>query len=210
MNSGGAETFLMKIYRKLDRSKYQMDFCLNVQEECLYNKEIKELGGRIFCIPSKSENIKEFKKQLAALVKNENYEYVLRITSNAAGFMDLKVAKKAGAKICSARSSNSSDGDSLSTKMVHRLGRVLYGKYVDVKFAPSKLAAEYTFGKKAVKKKEVFSLNNAVDLDIYKLYPEERKCIRQELGVENKIVVGHIGRFMAQKTTAFCLMFLLK
>lgn len=26
MNTGGAETFLMKIYRQIDKTKYQMDF----------------------------------------------------------------------------------------------------------------------------------------------------------------------------------------
>ena len=32
MNVGGAETFLMKIYRKLDRSQYQMDFCVTEEK----------------------------------------------------------------------------------------------------------------------------------------------------------------------------------
>ena len=205
MNTGGAETFLMKLYRRLDRTKYQMDFCLNTSDECFYNKEIRELGGRIFCVPPKSENSKEFKKQLAELVKKENYKYVLRVTSNAAGFMDLKIAKKAGAEICSARSSNSSDGTSLVTKVVHRIGRMLWEKYVDVKFAPSDLAAAYTFGKKAVKCGEVAPLHNAVDLNIYKYYPEERERLREAFGLQDKLVVGHIGRFMEQKNHAFLL-----
>ena len=38
MNAGGAETFLMKIYRELDRTKYQMDFCVNIFEEGFYDK----------------------------------------------------------------------------------------------------------------------------------------------------------------------------
>ena len=29
MDAGGAETFLMKLYRQLDKSKYQMDFCVS-------------------------------------------------------------------------------------------------------------------------------------------------------------------------------------
>ena len=205
MNSGGAETFLMKVYRKLDREKYQIDFCLNVKEECFYSKEIRALGGKIFFIPSKSENRKEFKKRLFELVKSEGYEYVLRITSNAMGFMDVAIAKKAGAKICSVRSSNSSDGSCFAVKLLHYIGRILYGKCVDVKFAPSKLAAKYTFGKRAFENKEVFILNNALDLSIYKFYPEERKRIREELGIADRVVVGHVGRFMKQKNHEFLL-----
>ena len=29
MNAGGAETFLMKMYRKIDLEKFQLDFCIN-------------------------------------------------------------------------------------------------------------------------------------------------------------------------------------
>ena len=203
MNSGGAETFLMKLYRNIDRTKYQMDFCINTKEECFYNREIREMGGKIYYIPPKSSGVKEFKRQLAELIKKEKYEYVLRITSNAAGFMDLKIAKKAGARVCSARSSNSSDGSSLKAKVIHYISRFLYGRYVDVKFAPSDLAAEYTFGKKAVAKGQVAQLHNAVDLNIYHYYPENRETIRNEFGIEGKKVIGHIGRFMHQKNHSF-------
>ena len=51
MNIAGAETFIMNVYRKIDRSKIQFDFLLNVNNECDYNDEIRQLGGRIFSIP---------------------------------------------------------------------------------------------------------------------------------------------------------------
>ena len=39
MNAGGAETFLMKLYRTLDKDQYQMDFCVNVLEKNYYEDE---------------------------------------------------------------------------------------------------------------------------------------------------------------------------
>ena len=205
MNTGGAETFLMKIYRQMDKSKFQMDFCINVPEKCFYEDEIIAMGGRIYRIPPKSQGLKEFQKQLKKVVQSGDYKYVLRITSNAMGFFDLKIAKQAGAEICAARSSNSSDGAGWKPWLAHRLGRLLYGKYVDVKFAPSDLAALYTFGKKAVKRGQVTILNNAVDLNVYKYYGEERTRLREALGIENCTVIGHVGRFMEQKNHAFLL-----
>lgn len=202
MDAGGAETFLMKMYRQLDKTKYQMDFCVNTDLNCFYADEIKKLGGKLYRIPSKSESVKGFKKQLAEVIKNGGYKYVLRITSNAAGFMDLKIAHKAGAKICSARSSNSSNGGSLKTVIAHRIGRILYGKYVDVKIAPSDLAAAYTFGKNI----EVNMLHNAIDLDVFEYDESARLKIREEFGINSGMtVVGHIGRFVAQKNHGFLL-----
>lgn len=206
MNAGGAETFLMKIYRSLDKNLYQMDFCVNVNEEGLYDAEIKQMGGKIYHIPSKSENRKEFARQLYNIVKDNGYKNVMRITSNAMGFYDLYIAKKAGAINCIARSSNSSDGGSLKSKIAHVLGKILFKKAVDVKIAPSDLAAIYTFGKKDYKNGKVKILHNGIDFEEYKFSEEQRKNIRKEFGIsDNQIVIGHIGRFTVQKNHKFLL-----
>ena len=204
MNAGGAETFLMKIYRQLDRTKYQMDFCINVPNKCFYEDEIISLGGKIYRIPSKSESFQLYKKKLFEVVNSNGYKYVLRIASNGASFIDLKIAKRAGASVCAVRSSNSSDGKGLTVKIAHRLGRFLYGKYVDVKIAPSDLAAIYTFGERAYKDGDVKILHNALDLDVYKFGLEERKRVRAEFGIkEFEILCGHVGRFSPQKNHDF-------
>lgn len=204
MNAGGAETFLMKIYRNLDKAKYQMDFCVNVAEKGFYDDEIEKMGGKIFVIPSKSESIHKFKKSLTEIVRSDRYEYVLRITSNAMGFLDLKIAKNSGAKRCIARSSNSSDGKGLKVWSAHILGRLLYSRYVDVKLAPSDLAGIYTFGKHCFSKGKVTILHNAVDLKQYSFQKDERFKIRNEFGVdENTLLIGHIGRFSKQKNHSF-------
>ena len=206
MNAGGAETFLMKLYRRLDKTKYQMDFCINVFDKCFYEEEILALGGKIYRIPSKSASRSSFKKRLYEIVNSNHYDYVLRITSSAFGFMDLKIAHEAGASVCAARSSNSSDGGSLKSKIAHRFGRILYGKYVNVKIAPSDLAAEYTFGKKAYESGTVNILHNAIDIDQYGFDADMRCRIRSEFGLSDDItLIGHVGRFMTQKNHGFLL-----
>lgn len=203
MNTGGAETFLMKIYRSLDRVKYQMDFCVNTLNPCYYKKEIEELGGHIYCIPSKSSSLSSFTEELSKIVSEKNYKYVLRITSNCMGFYDLKVAKKAGASVCVARSSNSSDGGGVKTLIAHRFGRLMYRKYVDVALAPSDVAAIYTFGKNSIRDKKVIILNNGLDTELYSFKQPIRVKYRCKLGIENSFVVGHIGRFTRQKNHVF-------
>ena len=69
LDCGGAETFLMKIYRRLDREKYLMDFCITVPDKCYYDDEVEALGGRIFRIPPKSVSLSGFKKGLYDVVK---------------------------------------------------------------------------------------------------------------------------------------------
>lgn len=205
LNAGGAETYLMKLYRTIDRSKYQMDFCINVNEKCFYEDEVIRLGGKIFRIPYKSASLKEFKKGLYGVVHDNKYEFVLRVTSNTMGLMDLKIAKKAGARLCSARSSNSSDGNGIKSLAAHMLGRALYGKYADVKIAPSDLAAKYTFGQRAYRNGDVKILHNAVDLKRFYFDKASAIDIRKEFAVEDTRIIGHIGRFSEQKNHFFLL-----
>lgn len=203
MDAGGAETFLMKLYRNMDRSLYQMDFAVNVKESAFYDEEILTMGGKIHYIPPKTKDLKGFTKGLYNLVKDEKYQYVLRVTSNSIGFYDLLVAKKAGVKVCAARSSNSSDGGRVLVRVVNRLARLLFLRYVDVMIAPSDLAAEYTFGKRMVKKGKVHFLKNAINLNEFSYSEDFRKEIRQELGLKDEFLIGHIGRFAEQKNHRF-------
>ena len=200
MNTGGAETFLMKIYRALDKDKYQMDFCLSIKGKSYYEDEIISLGGQIFHITPKTDSYIRFKEDLQKVISENQYKYVLRITANALGLMDLKIAKKSGAETCIARSSNSNDDGSIKSKLAHKVGQQLFLKYVDKKIAPSDLAAIYTFGNKAYKNGEVAILHNALDLGYYQYSESARRSIRKEFGIpSDSLVVGNIGRFMVQK-----------
>ena len=40
MDRGGAETFVMNLYRNVDRAKIQFDFLVNENRECDYDAEI--------------------------------------------------------------------------------------------------------------------------------------------------------------------------
>ena len=201
MDTGGAETFLMKLYRNIDTSKYQMDFCVN-KEENFYRAEIEQLGGKIFVVPLKSQHpIKSF-NELKRIVKENNYEAVMRVNEHSLSVLDLLAAKAGGAKKLAMRSSNASSGSKKSI-MLHKLFKFLPKTVPDIKIAPSKLAAEYTFGKKAVEKGEVHFLHNGLNLEQYRFDSVIREKYRTEMKLNDKLVIGHVGRFSQQKNHEF-------
>ena len=201
MNAGGAETFLMKIYRGLDKEKYQMDFCVNSNEN-FYAEEIKKLGGKIYVIPLKSKNPIKFFKAMKKVVNENKYEYVLRISCHSLSVIDLLAAKSGGAKHLIMRSSNASSG-CRAKEFLHKTFQFLPKSIPDIKLAPSKLAAEYTFGKKQVENGQVTILNNGLDIKLFKFNNEIREKYRKELNIEDKFVIGHVGRFNEQKNHNF-------
>ena len=48
LNPGGVETFVMNLYRCIDREKVQFDFALTQGEKSFFDDEVLSLGGRIF------------------------------------------------------------------------------------------------------------------------------------------------------------------
>ncbi|MCL2083879.1 MAG: glycosyltransferase family 1 protein, partial [Oscillospiraceae bacterium] len=57
VNFGGVDTFVMDIYRNIDRSKVQFDFFMDGMESSPIDEEIISLGGRIFKLPAYTENM---------------------------------------------------------------------------------------------------------------------------------------------------------
>lgn len=201
MNTGGAETFLMKIYRNIDKSLYQMDFCVNSTKN-YYDKEIQAMGGKLYVIEQKSKNpVKSF-LSLKDIVRDNEYDYVIRVNEHSLSTIDLIAAKCGGAHNLIMRSSNASSGTKL-TVLLHKVFLPLSKIIPTVKLAPSTLAGEYTFGNRSVKNGKVVLLPNGLEINRYKYDFQNRHRIRNSLGIKDEIVIGHVGRFSAQKNHSF-------
>lgn len=203
LNTGGAETFLMKVYRRLDKSKYQLDFVVNA--DGFYDEEVKKLGGRIFKTPLRTKHPVKSYKALKNIVKENKYEHVLKLGNSPLSVIDLIAAKRGGAKIRAMRSCNALTNLSFGQRVLDFIFRPILNKCANVKIAPSDLAAKYTFGEKQCIKGNVHILNNGVDIDVYRYDQEARQNIRNEFYITDNIVVGHIGRFSRQKNHTFLL-----
>lgn len=204
MNTGGAETFLMKIYRQLDRANYQMDFAVSIPQEGGYDKEILSLGGKIYHItPKTSSPINNF-MDIVRIVKKNQYKSVMRISQHSLSAMELLAARIGGAQILAYRSSNSNTtSGSKKNVAVHKMCMFMPRFFANVKLAPSTEAAEFMFGKGCVKNGNAHLLHNGIDLNVYHFDKVARDNLRNELNMGEGLLVGHIGRFNQQKNHEF-------
>ena len=202
LDRGGAETFIMNVYRNIDRSKVQFDFIVHTADKCAYDDEITALGGRIFRVPRyNGKNHFRYKKEWNLFFR-QHTEYKIihaHIRSTAAIF--LNIAKKYGLVTIS-HSHNDSSGKGFSATIKNILQYSLRN-IADFLFACSKQAGEWLYGKKACAKKNFHVIPNAIDTEKFIYDPVARESKRKELSLENKFVVGHIGRFDTQKNHDF-------
>ncbi len=203
LSVGGAETFIMKVFRALDRSRFVFDFLINDQAEGAYEKEVLKLGGEVFHGYFKIQHPFKNLGFIYKTVKREEYKKVFVFTQHPIVFLDLLAMTLGGAKVRVVRSTNSACGGRAST-LLATVCRPLMNLLVTRAVAPSKEAAVWLFGERKVRNGKVTILKNGLDLNEY--YYSESLCgkVKAELGYDkDDFVVGHVGRFNQQKNHLF-------
>ena len=54
LGMGGIQSFIMNVYRNIDREKVQFDFLLSMDKKGVFEEEIEKLGGRIYRVTSRN------------------------------------------------------------------------------------------------------------------------------------------------------------
>lgn len=202
MNRGGAETMLMNLYRSIDRSKVQFDFVVHTNEKCDYDDEIRKLGGKIYNVPRYiGINHFQYKKAWFQLLKNHTEYKIIHGHVRSTASIYLKIAKRYNF-VTIAHSHNTSSGKGFSA-IVKNLLQNSIKDTSDYLFACSNLAGEWLFGEKVSDNENYFILNNAVNTPKFSFNLKTRTEIRKGFQLEDKFVIGHIGRFHVQKNHEF-------
>lgn len=202
MDLGGAETFIMNIYRNIDREKLQFDFLCHNRIEAKYTEEIIAMGGRMFCIPGITHG--GIKKYLNGLydffVQHPEYKVVHAHQNDLNGII-LWQAKRAGIKHCYSHSHTVYTNKNMFQMIKLILFRQFVNKYTTDAFACSIPAGEGVYRGHLKTCFEVIS--NGIDTKQFKFDENIRKQIWNDLNIKNGPVVGHVGRFSTVKNHVF-------
>lgn len=202
LDRGGAETMIMNLYRKINLEKVQFDFVIHTTDKCEYSDEIESMGGRIYNFPTYKvyNHIHYVKKWKEFFEKKPEYKIIHGHMRSTASIY-LFVAKKFGLTTI-AHSHSISSGIGISAIVKNFLQYPI--RYIaNYFFACSKSAGIWLFGKKTCKRDNFIILNNAIDTKKFKFNKEMRAKLREKYNIKNKIVIGHVGRFVAAKNHTF-------
>jgi glycosyltransferase involved in cell wall biosynthesis len=202
MDRGGAETMIMNLYRNMNRSEIQFDFVVHTNDHCSFDDEIKELGGKIYRIPAyQGRNHLSYKKSWEDFFKAHPEYKIIHGHVRSTASIYLKIAKKYEL-VTIAHSHSTSSGTGLPALIKNTLQYPIryIGNYL---FACSQAAGIWLFGKKACKKENFYILNNAIDTSKYIFNETLRRDKRKEFQIQEKFVIGHIGRFSSPKNHVF-------
>lgn len=192
----GIGTVVMNYCKNLDKNKYDLTIIAGSPIAEKYICECEELGIKIIMLPSRrGEPFKHYVALWRALRK-EKYDIVHDHGNSSMMAIELTIAKLTGVKVRIAHSHNSR----CPNMRIHRILNPYFKKVYTKALACGNLAGEWLFGKG-----EFEVLPNGFHPDKFTFSQENRDSVRSELKIEDKFVIGHIGRINEQKNQEYLL-----
>lgn len=201
MGRGGLETMIMNYYRHIDRTKIQFDFLVHRQEEADYDAEILSMGGRIHRFDRLIPWSRSYRKKLTAFFRAHPEYSIVHVHQDCLSSVALQCAQEAGVPVRIAHCHNSGADKNLKYPIKLFYKRKIR-QYSTQLLTCSRAAADWMFGPG----NEATLLPNAIDLKSFEFNKSTRKRIRGVLGVNEKFVLGHVGRFSTVKNHEFLLL----
>lgn len=197
MGRGGLESMLMNYYRHMDRSKVQFDFLVHRDFEADYDQEILSLGGQIHHISRLVPWSGKYRQELKDFFLAHPEYRIVHVHQDCLSSVALQCAKECGipVRISHAHSSSAVKNLKYPIKLFYRKQ---ISRYSTDLFACSQAAGQWMFCSAPFQ-----VLNNAVDARKYEYDAETQQRIKAKLGIQDQLVVGHVGRFRTEKNHEF-------
>ncbi len=195
--NGGVEKVIINYFSNMDNvNDYDLHVVTQGESDSKCLNEFQRLNFTIHTVTKKSVSLIKNYKDIKKILKKNKFD-IVHCHMTTTNFLPLLYSKLSGVKVRISHShlTNGNRKIGLAEKIYIFLTKI-ESKF---KFACSKEAAKYLFGNK----KDTEIINNAIDLEKYVFNETLRKEKRQELNIENKTVIGHIGRFVEQKNHNF-------
>lgn len=203
LDLGGAESFVMSLYRAIDKNAVQFDFVKHVQKKGVFEDEIVANGGRIFKCPQYTgKNHFAYCKWWNEFLKNHKEYHIIHGHVRSTAAVYLRIAKKYGITTI-AHSHSTSNGSGFSA-FIKNIMQYPIRNIADYLFACSDEAGKWLYGKDIISKENYYTIPNGIDLDKFAFDEKKRQTMRLKLNIKpSDFVLGHVGRMVAPKNHKF-------
>ncbi len=202
MDLGGAETFIMNLYRNIDRAEVQFDFLCHNRIEAKYTDEILAMGGKMYMVEGMSHvGFFNYQKSLYDFFKSHPEYRVVHSHQNDLNGIILKQAAKAGIKMRISHSHTEYHYKNSLRKVMFSFFKYNVNRYTTNAFACSKPSGNMLYTGKLRKNFDV--IYNGIDTQKFAFDKEKRQKINSELNLGDGPIIGHVGRFAPVKNHTF-------
>ena len=206
--SGGIESFLQNVLTRLDLSRIEVDIVAAQLENSIFTKELEERGVRFYELSGSTRNVLKNAVMFRELLRQRQYDLVHFNIFQGLALLYVYIAKREGVPRRIAHSHNTALRKSPTRQLkllVHRTASRLFAGAATELWACSEPAARFMFPEKFLRKRGFTFIPNGIDTAKFRFDPAGRQAARAELGLEEVLAVGNIGRLCYQKNQDFLL-----
>ena len=197
VNTGftGITSVIMNYVRKTYTS-VQYDFVLCGKVDSGFIEALKRFGENVFQPPcSRGKKPLNYSFWLRKLIEENNYDVIHVHGNSGTMFFDIHAAKKAGVPIRITHSHSTS----CKHMVAHNILRPILNRELTHAIACSDMAGKWLFTR------DYAVLPNGIDVEKFAFSQAVRDEYRKKLGLEDKLVIGHIGYMDTEKNHMFLL-----
>lgn len=200
--SGGIESFLNGIIKSLNTDCYSVDIIAAKIGDSIFTEPLKARGVKFYELSGRLRSPKNY-RLFKNILKNNQYDVIHFNIFQAFALSYASIAKKLNIPVRLVHAHGGGLRKSVTRPIkliIHRFGRAMWLNCATHTLACSSVAARFFFGKDA---DEV--IKNGIDTEKNAFSGEARIKMRKALGVENKVLIGCVGRLSSEKNHAFLL-----
>ena len=168
------------------RDRCAVDFSLGAGAEPKVLKELEQIG-KVYYLPDRKRKTIQYIHKLHKLINREHYDTVHIHGNSATMALDLVASRNSKIRITHCHNC------AKQPKIKQLTLGILMNRLVT-----HPVACSYQAGK-AIYSKPFAVIRNCIDIDRFRFSQATRDKVREDLGLNNTYVVGHIGRFNRQK-----------
>lgn len=192
-NGGGVGFVIANYCTKRPFENIQFDIVgESIGKNHMLHERFDKAGFHVFYVTPKKQNLLKNAKEIYKLLKENRYDGV-HVHFEEWSFLYLGLAKLCGVPIRIAHA-HMAYVPFVAKKPHYKLFKVLLNRW-----ATARLACSVDAGEALFKGHPYEVLHNAIDVSQYTFNPETRNSVRSQLGLEDRFVVGTVGRLSYQK-----------
>lgn len=190
----GIGSVIMNYCKALDPNKYEFTVIAGLPIAEQYKKECEQYGIHIIVLPPRHEQSFRHYTRLLKVLKTHHFDIFHDHGNSSMMAVELTLARFAGIKIRIAHSHNTR----CSNATIHKLLNPYFRKQYTKALACGRKAGDWLYGEG-----KFTVLPNGFNTNDFQFSLEDRSRIRKELNIDDKLVIGHMGRINDQKNQDF-------
>ena len=195
LEQGGMETVVLNYFAHMPKDEIMFDFLVIYGSKRGYHEDyLLSQGCKIFKLQNPPNKYFAHGNELKKFFAGEKYDIVHIHAMTSLRYRVAKAAKKSGVATVIYHSHTALCE---RHKILHSLIKHKLNKWCDYKFACSEIAGKFMYSG------EFQIIHNAIDIKRFGYDMATRENLRSEYELNDKYIIGHIGRFVGLKNQQF-------